>query len=188
MTLSSLAYSNQPSGKVCGTYVPNICVDYRPSQLSDCYEVASIMSKKDAYEVLSSGGLSPLEALKFSFERSYECNTIVRNGEPMGMFGCGFGDHQLYGIPWMLTDGNFEGFKKRFLKEGRSWIEKLKNRHQILYNYVHDQNDDSIRWLQWLGFKFMRAIPNYGFGKSDTFYEFYLVSDQCVVLEEPTLV
>ena len=175
------------SGKVCGTYVPSICVDYRPSQAQDCYEVADIICKQDAYEVLSSDGLSPLEALQISFETSYECNTIVKNGFIMGMFGCGYGGDKLYGVPWMLTNGDFRGFSKKFLKEAREWILKLSQRHLILYNYVHCENKKSIRWLKWLGFKFMREIPKYGFGKSDTFYEFYLVSrTECVVQGEPT--
>jgi len=176
MIHSSLAYSNQPSGKDFGISVPSICVDYRPSEAQDCYEVAPIMCKRDAYEVLSSDGISPLEALQLSFETSYECNTLLRNGEPMGMFGCGYGEDKIYGVPWMLTDGKFKGMTKWGLVHSREWINKVKQRHQILYNYVHNENKQSLRWLKWLGFKFMRSIPNYGFGKRDTFYEFYLVN------------
>ena len=178
--------SRVQNGKDFGTYAHSTSAEYRPSIKLDCYELAPRLCQRDAYEVLSSDGLSPLDALLMSLERSYECNTILRNGEPMGMFGVGYGGDTFSGVPWMLTDGDFQGFRKRFLKEGRQWIGNLKKRHQILFNYVHSENEDSIRWLKWLGFKFMRAIPNYGFGKSDTFYEFYLVSNECVVLEEPT--
>jgi hypothetical protein len=186
MTPSSLVSFRVPNGKDYGISDHSTSAKYRPSVKSDCYELAPRLCAKDAYEVLSSDGLSPLDALLMSLERSYECNTILRNGEPMGMFGVAYGGDTISGIPWMLTDGDFQGFRKRFLKEGRQWIGGLKKRHQILFNYVHQENEDSIKWLKWLGFKFMRAIPKYGFGKSDTFYEFYLVSDQCVVQGEPT--
>ena len=175
------------NGKDYGISGPSTSAEYRPSIKLDCYELAPRLCPQDAYEVLSSDGLSPLDALLMSLERSYECHTILRNGEPMGMFGVGYGGDTMSGVPWMLTDGDFQGFRKKFLKQGRQWIGNLKKRHQVLFNYVHSENTDSIRWLKWLGFKFMRAIPKYGFGKSDTFYEFYLVSDQCVVLEELTL-
>ena len=174
------------NGKDYGISGPSTSAEYRPSIKLDCYELAPRLCPKDAYEVLSSDGLSPLDALLMSLERSYECHTILRNGEPMGMFGVGYGGDTMSGVPWMLTDGDFQGFRKKFLKQGRQWIGNLKKRHQVLFNYVHSENTDSIRWLKWLGFKFMRAIPKYGFGKSDTFYEFYLVSNECVVQEQPS--
>ena len=172
------------NGKDYGISGPSTSAEYRPSIKLDCYELAPRLCPKDAYEVLSSDGLSPLDALLMSLERSYECHTILRNGEPMGMFGVGYGGDTMSGVPWMLTDGDFQGFRKKFLKQGRQWVGNLKKRHQVLFNYVHSENTDSIRWLKWLGFKFMRAIPKYGFGKSDTFYEFYLVSNECVVQEQ----
>ena len=174
------------NGKDSGISGPSTSAEYRPSIKLDCYELAPRLCPQDAYEVLSSDGLSPLDALLMSLERSYECHTILRNGEPMGMFGVGYGGDTMSGVPWMLTDGDFQGFRKKFLKQGRQWIGNLKKRHQVLFNYVHSENTDSIRWLKWLGFKFMRAIPKYGFGKSDTFYEFYLVSNECVVQEQPS--
>ena len=186
MTPSSLVSSRVRNGKDYGISGPSTSAEYRPSIKLDCYELAPRLCPQDAYEVLSSDGLSPLDALLMSLERSYECHTILRNGEPMGMFGVGYGGDTMSGVPWMLTDGDFQGFRKKFLKQGRQWIGNLKKRHQVLFNYVHSENTDSIRWLKWLGFKFMRAIPKYGFGKSDTFYEFYLVSNECVAQVEPT--
>ena len=164
------------SGRECGTSGHGISTEYyyRNSELEDCHFLAPRMCRQDAYEVLTATGTSPLEALLMSFETSYDCKTIVRDKQVMGMFGCSRMD-DISGIPWLLSDGNFTGFRKKFLREGKSWVDGIQNQHQILFNYVHDQNFNAIKWLKFLGFRFCREIPNYGFGKYDTFYEFFRV-------------
>ena len=172
----SLPSSNQQSGKECGTYDPDTSIKYyyRNSEIEDCHSLAPRMCRQDAYEVLTATGSSPLEALLMSFEISYDCRSIIKNGEVMGMFGCSKMD-DISGIPWLLSNGDFKGFRKKFLKEGKMWVESVQSQHKILFNYVHDQNSGAIKWLKFLGFKICREIPNYGFGKHDTFYEFFRV-------------
>ena len=147
---------------------------YRPSTINDCYALAPKMCKQDQREVMASGGHTPLEALLKSFEASYECNSIINDdGDMIGMFGVA--KHplmpELYGIPWLLSDGTIHTIRRDFLTLSKQWIEKVSNRHRILFNYSDCRNSKAHGWLMWLGFKFINKVENFGKGEKP-FYLF----------------
>lgn len=144
---------------------------YRSSQKEDAVVLAPKMRKQDALEVWHSHNMSPLEALEFSLIHSIEANTIIANdGEVIGMFGVGQ-ESKLVGIPWLLASDRLKEVAREFLPESEKWIRKVNDQYDLLYNYVYSGNTASIRWLKWLGFTFVREMPNHGHNPA-TFIEF----------------
>lgn len=134
---------------------------YRSSVLDDCSILAPKMREQDAKEVWHSHGSSPLEALVSSFVASdpEERHTIIADdGEIIGMFGCAVMiESPKIGVPWLLASDKLPKITKEFLPQSKEWIERLHNKHDLLYNHVFMENKISIRWLKWMGFKFLEA-------------------------------
>lgn len=135
---------------------------YRPSIEEDATVLAPKMRKQDTLEVWHSHGLSPLEALTMSLLLSVEANTIIDDDdEVIGMFGVGEATPQV-GIPWLLASDKLRDVTKQFLPESEKWVKRMNERYDLLYNYVYAGNTTSIRWLKWMGFSFIREIPDHG--------------------------
>lgn len=135
---------------------------YRPAIILDCDDLAPRMRAQDAKEVWHSHGMTPFEALSFSFMRAVEANTIISDdGEIIGMFGVGqFAPN--VGIPWLLASDGLPKVAKEFIPQSQQWIERVHERYDLLFNYVYANNTTSIRWLKWLGFSFIRKIDDFG--------------------------
>jgi hypothetical protein len=135
---------------------------YRTSVPEDADVLAPKMRKQDALEVWHSHNMTPLEALRFSYDSSIESNTIISDsGEVIGMFGVGEISTNI-GVPWLLASDALSKVARQFLPESEKWVERINERYDLLYNYVYAENKLSIRWLKWLGFSFIREIPQHG--------------------------
>lgn len=122
--------------------------------------VASNMRQADREEVAASSGKSPFEALEFSLSRSSVSRTVLVDGVPAGMFGCG--DLNILtnvGSPWLLATDDIASSRRQFLAASVDWRDQLLQRYSTLRNVVDDRNLASIRWLKWLGFSFSEAFP-----------------------------
>lgn len=150
---------------------------YRDAALEDCAILAPKMRQQDAKEVWHSNGASPLEALVMSFKDCEENHTIIDDeGEVIGMFGCGTVHNTRIGVPWLLASDKLPKITKQFLPQSKEWIESLHDRHDMLFNYVHAENRISIRWLKWMGFKF---LPKTLYGTNpDDFYPFIKIKGE----------
>ncbi len=134
---------------------------YRPALITDCDELAPRMRTQDAKEVWHSHGLTPLEALVFSFEKAEESFSIIHDGQVIGMFGVGQVTPNI-GIPWLLGSDELPKIAREFIPQSREWIAKVHERYDLLFNFVYANNTTSIRWLKWLGFNFIRRIDDFG--------------------------
>lgn len=144
---------------------------YRTALREDIPELARTMREQDRVEIWHSHGLAPLEALEFSFDLAVENNSIISDeGKVIGMFGVGEVAPNI-GIPWLLGSDELPKIAREFIPESRKWIERVHERHDLLYNYVYAENSVSIRWLKWLGFSFIRRIDDWGANPAP-FYEF----------------
>lgn len=143
---------------------------YRPSKIEDCLELAPILRKQDVDEVAASHGLNPVTALRLSFKISNECNSIIHEGKVVGMFGYG-SDGGTVAVPWLLASDKIKEISREFLPQSKLWVDKVAEDYDVLVNYVDVRNTVAIRWLKFLGFKFIRRIEH--FGKAQVpFYEF----------------
>jgi len=143
---------------------------YRLYKETDINTVASNMCEADVTELSLSDGLNPLAALQRACEKSHEVNTMVSpSGELLGMFGLSFIDEHT-GSPWMLSTGKLNKYYIQFLRSSHNWVIEANNKRNLLVNYVHVENKLAIKWLQFLGFSFLRELQ---YGKSKApFYEF----------------
>jgi len=142
---------------------------YRLSNATDAEILAPKLRKQDREEVWASHGLTPMAALVTSQTNSSESHTIIaHDGEVIGMFGVV--DEGAVGIPWLLASDRLPEVAREFLPESLKWVERINQDYLVLTNYVDVRNTAARRWLKWLGFKFVRIVEEYGYGKKP-FYE-----------------
>lgn len=121
------------------------------------------MREADRQEVWAGACTTPLKALKHGYVYSAECFTIYRvaDGLPVAMFGYTRYDALCGGI-WLLGSKELENHAIRFLKESDYWLNHIHSKVPLLFNVVDKRNKEHIRWIEWLGFKFIREIPEHG--------------------------
>ena len=67
------------------------------------------------------------------------------------------------GVIWFLSsEVMFKKNRIQFIKNSKIWVEKLFRDYEILWNVVDSRNKIHIRWLKWMGFRFIADIPEYG--------------------------
>jgi hypothetical protein len=130
-----------------------VCKPYaRPSVIEDVQYLADHIREEDRQEVWHSDRKTPLEAFQIGFENSDEPFTIMWRGSPVGMFGVS-GENGI-GIPWMLATDDLKKIRKSFLRECRSYVQRMHEKYPVLINMVWLKNEVHIQWLRWLGFEF----------------------------------
>lgn len=82
------------------------------------------------------------------------------DGKVVAMFGVTpVEDHAGVGVIWMLATGEFEQYSKMFAIRCKRVVEKMISGYEYIFNYVHTKNENSIKWLEWLGFKMNDPEP-----------------------------
>lgn len=59
------------------------------------------------------------------------------------------------GQVWLLTRNDLPKAKMTMARATRGYMEMLKKQHTYLYCWVRTTNTVSVKWLKWLGFKFV---------------------------------
>ena len=128
----------------------------RDAEIADAVKLSKNLKPLDKLEVKYSHDDTPLDALLSCFDqKDAENYSIVdQHGEVYGMFGVSQ-DPELddYGVIWLLSSTKLQKFPVSFLKESRKWIEKLHKNYTHIYNFVWEENWQSLKWLQLCGFK-----------------------------------
>lgn len=146
----------------------------RPATLEDCSQLGPQLREADKHELKLSCGLEPITALALSLKNSRKVYAVIDEQEiPIAIFGV-VGDYRNLGVPWMLGSKGIYKHASQFMAESKQWLEVIEQDYDLLANYVHADNKKAIRWLQWMGFKMLRLVPDYGQGKAP-FYEFVKV-------------
>lgn len=147
-------------------------VSFRVAVPSDVVLIADNMRAIDREEIELSSGLTPLEALQYSYDHSEYCQTMLFDGVPVGMFGVSKNSLlSNVGCIWFLGTEEMNKVKKSFVVNSLPYINRLFDYAERLENYVWIENKLSIRWLKWCGFKFDEPAP-YGVKKA-LFLHFY---------------
>ena len=68
------------------------------------------------------------------------------------------------GVPWLLATDAAEKVPMSFTRRAKDVLNEMHAVRDKLANYVDVENEVSIRWLKWLGFQFLPAIPYGPFG------------------------
>ncbi len=117
--------------------------------------IAADIRDADRKEMLALG-TTVEDALAEGLAHSDLAMTGLLDGVPVCMFGVAPSDILLgRGIPWMLSANAIEQAQLQFLRACRPVVARMRERYPHLRNIVHSENATAIRWLKWLGFRFV---------------------------------
>lgn len=120
----------------------------------DVESVAAHMREADRREVWASHELEPLEALRSSVERTPKPLTIWKGDRPAAIFGVvPVSAVFRTGIVWLLGTELIEKHPVPFLRHTKEVMEALQEEYVLLFNWVHEANRLSRRWLRWCGYE-----------------------------------
>ena len=98
----------------------------------------------------------PNEACFKGFETDdITLTALTPDGVPMCMFGAG---NTLFPYLWLLGTDEVKRHQKAFIKGSKPISQHLLSPHGLGINYVHEQNDESIRWLKFCGATFTQKL------------------------------
>ena len=143
------------------------------STLPHVYHVANNMRKADIEELTAVGNVSPETALMSGYlESKPYCYTGMKDGTPFTMFGVVPMDRELKtGSIWLLATNDLTNdVPISFLRQSRKFLPTLLEPYDMVFNCVYEQNTVHIKWIQWLGFTFIRRVTLGPYNK--TFLEF----------------
>jgi len=134
------------------------------------------MRAADQVELQAIRGWSVEREVRHAIETASHCAACVVEGKVVAIFGDSPHD-AVYGLPWMASTTWIDVYRRQFLAECRPVIEGMRSRHRVLINLVDVRNTLAIRWLKWLGFEFLPAVP-YGIN-GELFYPFQMEGTAC---------
>ena len=146
----------------------------RPSILSDVAIVADNMRKEDVAEVKAQTGACPKGGLLYAYFMSKPClTTVSRHGHLMSMGGV-VPEGKNMGRIWLLGSQSMfdDSIDKRwFLRSSKKTLAEMQRLYPLLFNMVDARNEVHVKWIDWLGFTFIKKHLNWG-PESQMFYEF----------------
>ena len=147
----------------------------RKASKNDIPHIAVNMRLEDIYEIRAASGSCPSDALTIGLEASEVC-LVAYNKEkprcPIAMFGVvPIEDNPTIGRVWLLGTDDIKFNSVGFLRKSKEFVDYFHQSYPLLFNNIDARNTVHIRWLEWLGFSFVRELPNYG-AEQRLFYEF----------------
>lgn len=143
--------------------IPGLIV--RPGVGSDVQAIAPRLRTADLAEVVAHSGLSAVDALGQGFLASERCMTVEFNGRPSAMFGIvpsGITGFPRLGHVWLLGTDDIHLFSRQFLRQSVPWLKEICTGYDIVGNVVDARNAEHVRWLEWLGFRFVKKHDRLG--------------------------
>lgn len=135
--------------------------------------IAMDMREADVNEIWASDHYTPVTGLMESWKTSEYSSIFMADNEPCLMVGLAvYSTLGGVGIPWLLGSNAMMKHGSQFMRMGPAVIDEMLNICPKLVNYVHKENEVSVRWLKRVGFEFDEAVP-YGVEK-ELFHRFHL--------------
>ena len=122
--------------------------------------IAQNMREADRVEVMASHGHTPLEALTLGVSKSDQVVTVL-SPEDTPLVIIGVVSQSLLsdvGTIWLLGCDEALRHRRKFISEVPRVLSILFERYTMLENYVHVDNQISVRWLNRIGFKMDEPI------------------------------
>jgi hypothetical protein len=151
----------------------------RPATAQDAHRLAPKLRKADLQEINAASGSTPLAALLRGVVESSKVFAITSPSDPHDVFALfGVAPLTVVGAPtfpigsvWLLGSEDLNKVAYRFLRESSTWLDELARGYRLLCNVVDARNTTHIRWLRWLGFRFVAHRPGFG-RQGEAFIEF----------------
>lgn len=94
-------------------------------------------------------GYSPSKAVERSVKDSDVTFTVLsKDQKVMAIFGAGVKEEAFI---WLLGTKELDKNPKPFLRHCRKWVSSLVEMYGTVSNWVHADNLECLRWLQWCG-------------------------------------
>ena len=126
--------------------------------------LSKCLREADLKEIKALGCRNSYQALMMGYlsSRPY-CYTALRDNMPVCMFGVVPEENPKFGRIWFLgsdelTNKKIDPMLLVFLRWSRDFFPTLVEPYTAVGNIVHSENDVHIKWLEWLGFKFIRNV------------------------------
>jgi hypothetical protein len=106
---------------------------------------------------LAAHGVPGRGALFCGLADSSPCYAIEHEGRCIALFGATAhpGDPGI-GHVWLLGSDEVQEISFQFLRESKRWLAEISKPYSLVCNVVHEENRLHIRWLKFLGFRFLR--------------------------------
>lgn len=133
-------------------------VEIRASQPGDAAWVADRLRDADLAELIAAG-LDDIEGvIQEGIDHSALCWTATANGRPLCVFGVREWGGR--GVPWLLGTAEMSAFKGAVIALAPSYIALMLEAFPVLFNHVHAQNTQAVRWLARAGFTLQAPEPH----------------------------
>lgn len=119
--------------------------------------VAADMRDMDVFECRAAGFKTPLDALHVGLLMGKQTWTFNSDGEPLCVFG-DVPDNSGGAVFWLLGTNKVRQHKRAFMRYSKMYKELYLAKYTYLTNVVCMDNDESVRWLKWLGAKFIDGV------------------------------
>ena len=127
------------------------------AELKHCAELAASLDEPARGLIEKYYEAEPEEGLRNSFKLSVLCWTILINGKVAGMFGC-----TEEGVAWLTTSPDINDKTAiRFVRQSKPYIEQMRKHCGGLMGYVHKDNQQLIKWLEWSGFEIIGRMGDF---------------------------
>lgn len=160
-------------------------IKLQPATRDDVTEVAANLRQSDIVELKAMYGdnVDVGTALYLSYARSENCQAAYLNGKPIALFGFVKMVHRPgVLIPWLLCTEELKLHVKTHIRETRRAVkDALKDAH-YLFNFVHAENEASIKFLEAVGFTIHPAEPH---GRQGALFHMFDMGDVEVYMNSP---
>jgi len=134
--------------------VDKVITVIKQAQQADIDYVCANMRQADRAEIWASHRRTP-EAVAVACKDANPYVVTV-NGVPCIIFGCS-GPAET-GTPWLLATDLIQTIGVRFIRGSRPIVDQWLAKYLVLENFVHADNELSIKWLKWLNFEFKETV------------------------------
>ena len=148
-------------------------IEYVTPTMSDLIYLSRHIKEADRKEVFGLGCTDMTEELLSSINHSKFVKVCRINDIPVAVFGIRRTDiFRPIGIAWLLTTN--ETLKHRVFvgRKSKEAIKAFMKDWELLYNFVDEGNDITIKWLKWLDAKIYPAKPMGLWGIKYHYFEF----------------
>ncbi len=147
----------------------------KTSEHWDAQELLATLRDEDRVELEIGTGKTAEIVLMESIFSSEEVMTLRVDGDLLAIIGLADAG-EMEGLdawcPWLIGSTAIDDHKRAFMIVTRSIVNKWMRQHEYLCNFVHADSKASKRWLEWLGFTIMPAVP---FGPNEAMFNpFYM--------------
>lgn len=133
-------------------------IEVREATLDDALAVAEHIRPEDAEEIAALTSAAPKTALRASLESSRLAKAVLVDGEVVAVFGVAdIAASKEIGTVWLMGTPGLEAIPWEFAKQSQRYLDEMfdARTYRVVRNYVYLKNETHVRWLKWLGAKFL---------------------------------